>query len=113
MSRTITSALLQKEVINNSYLSLVHFRTDWNGACHIIAPVYEELSRSYKGMADFFSIDVEQESDIAKELGVREIPTILFFRDGKVVDYVVGLIPRTILITKIEHALIITNNTTF
>jgi len=92
---------------------LVHFRTDWSGACHIIAPVYEELSKSYKGMADFFSIDVEQETGIGTELGVREIPTILFFRDGKVVDHVVGLIPKNILITKIEHALITTNKNTF
>ena len=92
---------------------MVHFRTDWSGACHIIAPVYEELSKSYKGMADFFSIDVEQETGIGTELGVREIPTILFFRDGKVVDHVVGLIPKNILITKIEHALITTNKNTF
>jgi thioredoxin 1 len=113
MSRTITRSHLQKEVINSGHLSLVHFRTDWSGACHIIAPVYEELSISYKDMADFFSIDVEQETGIGTELGVPEIPTILFFRDGKVVDHVVGLISRTTLINKIEHALTTTSKNTF
>jgi thioredoxin 1 len=106
MSRTITRTHLQKEVIASGHLSLVHFRTEWSGACHIITPVYEELSNAYKGMADFFSIDVEQEAGICTELGVREIPTILFFRDGKVVDHAIGLIPKNILITKIEQALI-------
>ncbi|MDO6435351.1 thioredoxin family protein [Flavitalea sp. BT771] len=113
MSRTITRSHLQKEVITSGHLSLVHFRTDWSGACHIIAPVYEDLSNSYKGKVDFFSIDVEQETGIGTELGVPEIPTILFFRDGEVVDRVVGLISRTILVTRIEHALTATNKNTF
>ena len=111
MSRTITRTHLQKEVIASGHLSLVHFKTEWSGACHIITPVYEELSNFYKGMADFFSIDVEQETGIDRDLGVLEIPTILFFKNGKVVDHVVGLIPKNMLITKIEHALNIDNNT--
>lgn len=106
MSRTITRTHLQKEVINSGHLSLVHFRTEWSGACQIITPVYEELSNSYKDTVDFFSIDIEEEKGVDAELGVREIPTILFFRNGKVVDHVVGLIPRNLLISKIEHALI-------
>jgi thioredoxin 1 len=110
MNRTITRTHLQKKVIASGHLSLVHFRTEWSGACHIITPVYEELSNVYKGMADFFSIDVEQETGVDRELGVWEIPTILFFRDGKVVDHVVGLVPRKMLIAKIEHALTINNH---
>jgi len=106
MSRTITRTHFQKEVIDNRHLSLVHFKTEWSGACHIIKPVYEELCDSYKDVADFFSIDVEQEAGVDKELGIREIPTILFFRDGQVVDHVIGLIPKKTLITKIEQALI-------
>ena len=111
MSRNITRTIFKKEVINSGHLSLVHFKTEWSGACHIISPVYEELSRSYKGMADFFSIDVEKESGVEKEFGVLEYPTILFFKDGQLVDHVIGLIPKTTLITKIEQALITNKNT--
>jgi thioredoxin 1 len=105
MNKQITKSHLMKEVINNMTLSLVQFKTDWSGACQIISPVYEELAKSYKGAANFFSIDVEEEKGVDKDFGVMEIPTILFFRNGQVIDHVVGLIPKNVLIMKIENAL--------
>ena len=105
MSRNITRTYFKKEVIDSQHLTLVHFKTEWSGACHIISPVYEELSRSYEGIADFFSIDVEKEAGIEKEFGVLEFPTILFFRNGELVDHAIGLTPKNMLITKIEQAL--------
>lgn len=90
-------------------LSLVQFKADWSGACQIISPVYEELAKSYSDSANFFSIDVEEEEGVAKDYGIVEFPTILFFRDGQVIDHVVGLIPKNALIIKIENALT-TNN---
>ena len=91
--------------MDSTHLSLVQFKTEWSGACQIIAPVYEELSKCYNGIADFFSIDVEQEAGMEKEFGVQEFPTILFFKNGKLVDHVIGLTPKNLLITKIENAL--------
>ena|SRR5882672_11168903 len=104
MNKQITKARLHKE-INNRGLSLVQFKTDWSGACQIISPVYEELAKSYKGTASFFSIDVEKEKGVDIDFGVTEYPTILFFRKGQVIDHVVGLTPKNVLITKIENAL--------
>jgi thioredoxin 1 len=89
----------------SGHLSLVQFKTEWSGACQIIAPVYEELCKCYHGIADFFSIDVEQESGMEKEYGVLELPTILFFKNGELIDHVIGLTPRNALILKIENAL--------
>jgi thioredoxin len=105
MSRTITQTHFRKEVMQSRKLSLVQFRTEWSGACQIISPVYEDLARSYLGMADFFSIDVEQEAGIEKEFGIQEFPTILFFRSGELIDHTIGLIPKNTLISKIEQAL--------
>ena len=100
----------RKEVISGTGLNLVHFKKEWNGACQIISPIYEELARSYKGQASFFTIDVEKEEGIEHEYGVMEFPTILFFRNGEIIDYISGLAPKIILVTKIENALSATLN---
>ena len=96
---------LRNGVTNSDRLSLVQFKKEWNGACQIIAPIYEELAKSYKGQADFFTIDVEKEPGVEVEFGVMEIPTILFFKGGQIIDHVSGLTPKNIMITKIENAL--------
>ena len=93
------------EVRNNMTVSVVQFKTEWSGASQIILPVYEELAHSYQGAVNFLSIDIDEDSAAAEEFGVTEIPTILFFRNGKVVDYVIGLTPKNVLIMKIENAL--------
>lgn len=110
MSRKITKQEFKKEVMESPALSLVKFKIEWSGACQIIAPIYEELSKSYTGIANFFTIDVEKETGIDKEYGIMEIPTILFFKDGKIVDHVSGLVPKNVVITKIENALSSINN---
>lgn len=110
MSRTLTKEEFRKEVIDNSRLALVHFKTEWSGACQIIAPVFEELSRSYTGQASFYTIDVEKETGIDNEYGVMELPTILFFSRGEIIDHATGLIPKNVMIKKIETALAVALN---
>jgi thioredoxin 1 len=105
MNQLISKTDFSKEVVNSTGLSLVQFKKEWNGACQIISPIYEELARSYKGQAKFFTIDVEKETGIDHEFGVMEFPTILFFRSGEVIDHVTGLTPKNVMITKIENAL--------
>ena len=105
MSRKITKQEFKKEVMESQALSLVKFKIEWSGACQIIAPIYEELSKSYKGSVNFFTIDVEKEIGIDKEYGIMEIPTILFFKNGKIIDHVSGLVPKNAVISKIENAL--------
>lgn len=105
MNRKITKQEFRKEVMESPALSLVKFKIEWSGACQIIAPIYEELAKSYKGMVNFFTIDIEKETGIDKEYGIMEVPTILFFKSGKIVDHVSGLVPKNVVITKIENAL--------
>jgi thioredoxin 1 len=105
MNKMISKKEFKKEVIDSMSLSLVQFTLEWSGACQIISPMYEELASSYKGQAKFFTVDVEKESGIDNEYGIMELPTILFFKSGKVVDHTKGLTPKNVLISKIENAL--------
>ena len=106
MNTMISKKDFKKEVIDSLSLSLVQFKTEWSGACQIISPMYEELASSYAGQANFFTVDVEKEKGIDNEYGVMEIPTILFFKSGKVIDHVTGLTPKNVMIGKIELALV-------
>jgi thioredoxin 1 len=105
MDRAISRKEFKKTVIENTSLSLVHFKAEWSGACQIISPVYEELAKSYTGQVNFYTVDVEKETGIDDEYGVMELPTILFFKSGHIVDHIVGLIPKNLMIAKIENAL--------
>jgi len=93
------------EVMKTKSLSVVQFKTEWSGACQIIDPIYKELSKSYKGQLDFFSVDADKERDLYKEFGISELPTILFFKSGQLIDHAVGLTSKNKLIAKIENAI--------
>jgi thioredoxin 1 len=105
MNKMIGKKEFKIEVVESLHLSLVQFKTEWNGASQIVSMIYEDLAKSYKGSANFFTVDAEKEIHLGKEYGINEIPTILFFKSGKVIDYASGLIPKNVLITKIENAL--------
>jgi thioredoxin 1 len=105
MIKKISKNNFKEQVIGNKNLSLVKFKTEWSGACQIIHPMYEELSKSYEGQVDFFCIDADTEKELYRQLGVNEIPTILFIKSGEMIDHAVGLVSKNILIAKIENAL--------
>lgn len=105
MNIRVSKNEFRKKVIENDNLAVVQFTVEWSGACQIISPIFNELAGSYGGQAAFFTVDVEKETGIDREYGIMELPTILFFRDGKVVDHIKGLTPRNTMIYKIENAL--------
>jgi thioredoxin 1 len=105
MNQINSKTEFKKQVVGNPGLSLVQFKKQWNGACQIISPIYEELAKSYTAQASFFIVDVEQVSGIERDYGVVEIPTILFFRRGEIIDHLIGLTPKNVMIAKIENAL--------
>jgi thioredoxin 1 len=86
-------------------LCLVQFRTEWSGSCQIMQPIYEELARYYKGSAQFFWVDADQEKELYAQYGIKELPTILFFKNNELIDYAPGLVSKNKLIAKIENAL--------
>ena len=89
METKITSSNF--ETLKNGELPLVvDFWATWCGPCRMIAPVIEELAKEYDGKINVGKCDVEECDDIAAEFGIRNIPTILFFKGGEIVDKMVG-----------------------
>ena len=105
MNASITMKEFNKKVLEGTQLSVVQFKTEWNGACEIIAPVYDDLANAYKHVANFFTIDADKEKKVSSLYCINETPAILFFQNGAVIDSVIGLISRNTLILKIENAL--------
>jgi thioredoxin 1 len=105
MTKMITHENFKDEVLASMKLSLVQFKTEWKGTCQILSMIYDDLAKSYKGMANFYTVDFENEAALVDEYGVLDVPTILFYKSGKLVDHSVGLISKNALISKIENAL--------
>jgi len=95
-----------KEVEENDGLSMVDFWATWCGPCRIVAPVVEELAEEYheKGLK-VGKLDVDSSPSISAKYGIRSIPSILFFKNGEVVDKVIGAVPRQHLEEKIQQHL--------
>jgi thioredoxin 1 len=105
MPTALTTKNFRMEIMKANRISIVQFKTEWSGASQIIDPIYSELAKSYKGQVDFYSVDVEKEKDLYEEYMIKELPTILFFKNGDVIDHVSGLTSKNKLIAKIENAL--------
>ena len=84
---------------------LVDFWADWCGPCKMIAPIVDELSEEYDGKLEFAKVDVDSSPNTAMAYGVRSIPTLLIFKDGKPFDQIVGAVPKGVLKKKIDAAL--------
>jgi len=82
---------------------LVDFWASWCGPCHIIAPAIEELASDYDGQATVGKLNVDEQPSIAQQYGIQSIPSVLFFQDGKVVDQVVGAVPKKALAEKLNR----------
>lgn len=86
-------------------LEIMDFWAEWCGPCHIMKPIIEEVEKEYADKVTFNKIDVDQNPQLSDEYQVRSIPTMIFKKDGKVVDQVVGAIPKEMLKHKIEEHL--------
>jgi thioredoxin 1 len=87
-------------------LQVVRFCAEWSGPCQMMGPIYQEMFSMYKTSVSFYRIDVEESPLLQKEFGITELPTILFYRNGQVIDFAIGLISREALFAKMESLII-------
>ncbi len=102
MAKELTTTNFDNEVLQSDKPVLVDFWAAWCGPCKMIGPLVEELSGEYEGKATVGKLDVDQNQDLAVRYGVRSIPTILYFKNGEVVDKVVGAVPKSQLAAKLD-----------
>lgn len=105
MAKEINEQNFQDTVLNTDKPVVLDFWAEWCGPCRIIGPVVEELAKEYEGKAVIGKVDVDQNPEISMEYGIRSIPTLLFFKDGKLVDRAVGVMSKTQLAQRIEDLL--------
>jgi thioredoxin 1 len=105
MNKLLTAKTFKKRVLENALPAAVLFKAEWNGACEIIAPVFEQLAAVYQKQIHLYTIDADKETVIAEMYGVMDLPAILFFKHGQVVDYIKGLVPKETITEKINNVL--------
>jgi thioredoxin 1 len=102
MAVELTDANFEEQVLKSDKPVLVDFWAEWCGPCRMVGPVVEELSNDYSGKAVIGKVNVDHNPSIAAKYGIRSIPTILFFKNGEVVDKSVGAVPKAALADKLN-----------
>jgi len=102
MTLEITDDNFEELVLKADKPVLIDLWAEWCGPCRMVGPVVEELSNDYEGRAICGKIDVDSNPNVTVEYGVRNIPTLLFFKNGELVDKQVGAVPKGVLAAKLD-----------
>ena len=93
------------EVAGKSLPVMVDFYADWCAPCQILSPTVEKIAEEYRGKAEVVKFNVDESSGVPMRFGIQGIPTVLFFKEGKLVDRVVGLVPQQELTGRLDSLL--------
>ena len=104
-----TDATFEQEVLKAEVPVLVDFWAPWCGPCRMIAPIVEELASEYNGKLKVVKLNTDENQDTAVRYGIRSIPTLGIFKDGKVVDSVIGAVPKKFLEDRLKAHMEIVN----
>jgi len=101
----VTDATFEAEVLKSDKPVLVDFWAEWCGPCRMIGPVVEEMAGEYEGKAKIAKVDVDSNPQISVKFGIRSIPTLLIFKNGEIVDQIVGAVPKAHLKKQLDAQL--------
>lgn len=94
-----------QEVLDNNAVVVADFWATWCGPCKMVGPIIESLAKDYEGKALIGKVDIEENTDLTDKYGIRNVPTVLFFKNGQLVDKQVGAGPRNVFEDKIKALL--------
>ena len=105
MAVEATDSNFEELVLNADKPVIVDFWAEWCGPCRMVGPIVEEVGMEYSGKAVVAKVDVDSNPGITAKFGIRNIPTILFFKNGSVADKQVGAVPKSTIVNKLEALL--------
>ncbi|MFM6954646.1 MAG: thioredoxin [Sphingobacteriaceae bacterium] len=105
MALEITDANFDEVVLKSDKPVLVDFWAEWCGPCRMVGPVVEELAKEFEGKAIVGKVDVDSNPEISMKFGIRNIPALLFFKGGEIVDKQIGAVPKSVLAQKLTNQL--------
>ena len=101
----LTDNTFDNEVLKSSLPVLIDFWAIWCGPCRIVSPIVEEIAGEYNGKLKVAKLDVDSNPAKAMQYGIRSIPTLLLFKDGQVVEQIVGAVPKRVIVDKLSRHL--------
>ena len=104
MALEVTDANFE-ELVNAGKPMVLDFWAEWCGPCRMVSPIIDELATEYEGKVTIGKMDVDNNNDVVDQFGIRNIPTVLFFKDGKLVDKQVGAAQKSAFVAKIDALL--------
>ena len=105
MAVELTDANFDEIVLGSDKPVMIDFWAEWCGPCRMVGPVVEEIHNDYTGKAVVAKVNVDENPNISMKFGIRNIPTIVFLKNGELVDKSVGAVPRNVLTEKLDNLL--------
>ena len=103
MEVKVNDVNFESEVLKSDIPVFVDFWAEWCGPCHMVTPVVEEIAKEYKGRLKVCKVNVDHASKASSSYGIMSIPTLAVFKDGKVVDKIVGAVPKDQLVSMLSQ----------
>jgi thioredoxin 1 len=105
MTVEINDSNFDEIIVNAGKPAIIDFWAEWCGPCRMVGPLVAEIAEEYKDKIVVGKLDVDSNPEVSARFGIRNIPTILFFKNGEVVDKQVGVVPKTNIVSKLEAIL--------
>lgn len=99
----VNNETFERDVLGSTHLTIVDFWAPWCGPCKMIAPVLDELASRYDGEVRIAKVNVDEDSETSRRFSITGIPTLLFFKNGQIVDRLTGAVPKNQLETRIRR----------